>query len=678
MRDDLRVVVSSATINAEVFSQYFDNCPVVRIDAQMYPVTMVYDPPLVEDSYDDLLYKIGEIVDRIMEEEREGDILIFLSGERMIKDCIELLRISQFRRKLHLLPLYGRLSKEEQERVFDPAPDGKTKVVVSTNIAETSVTIDGITSVIDSGLAKMNYYNPRTYTESLIEGPISKASANQRRGRAGRTRPGTCYRLYPKDDYETRRLFTLEEIYRTDLSEVVLRMAEIGIRDFDAFDFISSPGRESILAAVETLFLLDALTEKNELSEIGRMMARFLLLPRHSRIIVEAIRVYPDVVEEVLVATAFLSSRHPFLLPQGEEIAARKAHHRYRDDLGDFVSYLRLYDAYRSAPDKESFCDKRYLDPRVMGEIHNIKTQLEVIVSDMGIPIGHGGTRPDYLCAVSKGLIQFVCVRTGRGTYRSLTAERILIHPGSVMFQENPEYIVAGEIVRTSRMYARSVSPLYRQWLGVISPELSRELRPKGGGKTQKQKEKKRDTTWQVKIGNYSFPLKPHKGKKKIATLPWQELKKAMAQPGYVNLPQYGGLKGTITYGDLQILSGTKLSTLLEIAGHIDPDRDLRGEWPRKKTFTSEDGARELVDHMDYVMAMARVKKSSTAVGFLSLNTNQSGEYWFRVMRNFYTAATDSMASLEVLVDEVGDTSAVDIAPVNEAYRRLAHILEEE
>ena len=176
VRQDFKVIISSATINAEVFSTYFNGCPVVHIDTQMYPVQIVYDKPSEYAKDDALIEKIEEIVDRTIQAERHGDMLIFLSGEKNIKDCLQCLSRSRVSGVLHLLPLYGRLSKEEQERVFDPAPEGKHKVVISTNIAETSVTIDGVTTVIDSGLAKMNYYNPKTFTSSLIEGPISRAS----------------------------------------------------------------------------------------------------------------------------------------------------------------------------------------------------------------------------------------------------------------------------------------------------------------------------------------------------------------------------------------------------------------------------------------------------------------------------------------------------------------------
>jgi HrpA-like RNA helicase len=286
-RSDFKVIVSSATINTELFSTYFDDCPVVKIDAITYPVTVIYDPPVIPPSggslaAEEALYeKIAGITGRILSDGRSGDILAFLPGERAIKNCVTRLSQENWFKKLHILPLYGRLSKEEQERVFDLPPFGKRKMVISTNIAETSVTINGITSVLDSGQAKLNFYNPHTYTSSLVEVPVSKASCNQRKGRAGRTREGTCYRLFERADFESRPLYTTEEIYRTDLSEVVLRMSELGITDFDRFDFISPPSREGIAGAIDTLNLLDALSEDNTLSRTGQMMCLFPL-PRGS------------------------------------------------------------------------------------------------------------------------------------------------------------------------------------------------------------------------------------------------------------------------------------------------------------------------------------------------------------------------------------------------------------
>ena len=419
-RKDFKVIVSSATMNAEAFSEYFENCPIVNIETITYPVTIVYDPPkisattITEQGSECLIEKICSTVERVLNNGEDGGILIFLPGEKIIKDCLFKLDHSKFARKIYTLPLYGRLAKEEQERVFDPAPFGKKKVIISTNIAETSVTISDITTVIDSGLSKLNYYNPRTFTSSLVETAISKASSNQRKGRAGRTQAGTCYRLYSRKDFDTRPLYTTEEIFRTDLSEVVLQMAELGIKDFMDFDFIAPPGKEGIIGAVDTLNMLGALNKDNSLSSIGKLMVQFPLEPRISRIIVESIIRYPNVLEEAIIASSFLSTNSPFLLPQGEEMEARKAHHAFRDMQGDFVSYLNIFSAYKNSTNKERFCKKNYLDERVMSEIDNINEQLKEIVSDMNIPILNGGSRGDYLCCIASGMIQFVCIRTGK------------------------------------------------------------------------------------------------------------------------------------------------------------------------------------------------------------------------------------------------------------------------
>ncbi|NNM68039.1 MAG: ATP-dependent RNA helicase, partial [Spirochaetales bacterium] len=311
VRPEFRVIVSSATINAEIFSTYFDGAPVLRIETQTFPVELFWSPPELGSSEDALSMKIVDLVAEAVGSGRPGDILVFLPGEKLIKDTAASLVTAGLSRRLWILPLYGKLSNEEQERVFLPSPPGKIKVILATNIAETSITIDGITTVIDTGLGKINYYNPKTFTAALIESPVSKASCQQRRGRAGRTGPGTCYRLYSKEDFEQRPLYTLEEIYRTDLSEVVLRMAEIGIRDFESFDFLSPPPPQGILGAIEALNLLEALNPDRSLSNIGKMMAQFPLLPRHSRMIVEAVYHYPEVLREVTIAATFLSTDSP-------------------------------------------------------------------------------------------------------------------------------------------------------------------------------------------------------------------------------------------------------------------------------------------------------------------------------------------------------------------------------
>ncbi|MFQ3546924.1 MAG: ATP-dependent RNA helicase [Termitinemataceae bacterium] len=685
VRPEFKVIVSSATINAQVFSEYFGECPVVKIDAITYPVTVVYDPPTAGETAEGIatsqaaldaqLEKIDRIVERVISERRDGDILIFLPGEKAIKDCMTRLSSGPVGRSLHILPLYGRLGKDEQERVFENPPWGKTKVVVATNIAETSVTIDGITTVIDSGLAKLNYYNPRTFTSSLIEGPISKASCNQRKGRAGRTREGTCYRLYSRKDFENRPLFTTEEIYRTDLSEVVLRMAELGITAFEEFDFISPPNREGLLAAIETLNLLDALDETHSLSSIGKMMVQFPLPPRQSRIIVEAIRNYPQVTEETLIAAAFLSTQSPYVLPPGEETDARKAHHAFRDAAGDFVSYLKLFRAFKEAKNKTKFCEKNYLDEKTMVEIVNVKEQLELIVSDMGVPILSGGPIEDYLCAVARGLIQFVCVRVGRDMYRSLTADRILIHPGSVMFREDPMYIVAGEIVKTTRMYAMSVSPLSRSTLGKIHPTLYEGLVGKVS-LTEKKPKEVRDFTNRCKILSEIFEIQKIKGVKTVI-LPWEKLEGIKNDIGPETASMYKDLKGLITLrNQYTILAGERLELILTLVPTLQLEEALKKTWPRKKNFSVHQDLDELIRQLPLVGTPALWKQGKNELGFLCLFTDNAGNYWFKCSRGFHTAINESLASVENLIDELGEDMDIDRKTiVNQTYRRLASYL---
>ena len=711
-RKEFKVIVSSATMNAEAFSAYFDGCPIVTIDTVTYPVTMIYDPPALkvttatENGCEVLLRKIETTIDRVIDNKSEGDILVFLPGEKIIRDCVRRLSFAPFHSKIHIIPLYGRLPKEEQERVFDDAPFGKRKVIVSTNIAETSVTINGVTTVIDSGLAKLNFYNPRTYTSSLVETPVSKASCNQRRGRAGRTCAGTCYRLYSRDDFEERQLYTTEEIYRTDLSEVVLRMAELGITDFESFDFISPPGKEGILGAIDTLNLLGALNEDRTLSTIGKMMTEFPLEPRVSRILVESIMRYPEVLDEALIATAFLSTTSPFVLPPGEEMDARKAHHAFRDIQGDFVSYVRLFRTYMSMKNQERFCKNNYLDEKVMMEIANIKQQLEEEVAALGIPITGGGSMDDYLCCIAAGMIPFVCGREGRENYRSLTADHISIHPGSSMFRNDPLFIVAGEIVRTSRMFAMSVSPLTRTLLKRISPDLEERLNiargkrgrsltgnleysggefrnQKGkvgrddgffGGKTRKVKDENI-----VTIGGSQFEIQKAKGKKMLV-LPFDRFKSALLSERDENkLAQIGGLKGKILLKGGELLTGEKVELICKLAKTLNLLPIGEKDWPRGMNVQlgKDDGTQKLIANIDYVLRVTMAKAKSREYGFICLYTDGKGTYWFKVSRGFATALNESLSSLETLIDE----ATVDLSPaqkekVNIVYRVLNGLYE--
>ena len=706
-RKDFKLIVSSATINALVFSEYLGQCPIVKIDAQIFPVSVIYDPPIIKQeartnktyfpvrqegtslAYTDaLLNKICEISERCINDSnngnKSGDILIFLPGEKMIKDCITKLSQSGIGKQLHILPLYGRLGKEEQEKVFIPTPEGKTKVIVSTNIAETSVTINGISVVIDSGLSKLNHYNPKTFTSSLIESPISKASANQRRGRAGRTMEGSCYRLYSRKDFENRPLFTTEEIYRTDLSEVVLRMADLGISSFEEFDFISPPQRDGLIAAIETLMLLDALESDHSLSNTGKLMTEFPLSPRHSRIITEAILQYPDLITECIIAAAFLSTQSPYILPPGEESDARRAHHRFRDENGDFVSYLKLFHAYTVSSSKKEFCEKNYLDERSMAEILNVSIQLNSIVSDMKIPLLQGGKTEDYLSAIAKGLIQFVCIKEGKELYRTLTADKIHIHPGSVMFRTNPLIIVAGEIIKTSRMYAMSVSPISHAILNRVNPSLASGLKIYQASKKERPiPEKERNFTKQMKIGSEVFELESVKGKKQVI-MPWEKLRNILDNINPDNVFVYKGLRGVITLqNQYTLLKGEKIRNILTLAKTLDIDGALDRNWFNKNILSSSINLDKILDLLPFLAqpAIWRAKEKTNKnrekkeLGFISLFTDLSGNYQLKCTRTFNTSLNESLFSLESLIEELDNIDSEKKKLINKCYRRLSDYL---
>ncbi len=700
-RKDFHVIVSSATMNTQVFSEYFDNAPIVSIDTITYPVSVIYDPipggasTLTEAGCDAILSKITNTVERILDndEEDKGGILIFLPGEKIIKDCLDRLYHVPFSKKLHILPLYGRLPKEQQEEVFKEAPSGKRKVIISTNIAETSVTIQDISTVIDSGLCKLNFYSPRTFTSSLIESSVSKASCNQRKGRAGRTHEGSCYRLYSRKDFEARPLYTTEEIYRTDLSEVVLQMADLGITDFENFDFISNPGQEGIIGAIQTLKMLGALEEDNTLSSIGKMMCYFPLEPRISRIIVEAIMRFPDVIHKTLIAAAFLSANSPFVLPPNEEMEARKAHHRFRDLTGDFGTYINLFRAYKQTDNREKFCKKNYLDERVMLEIENINLQLSQIVNEkMGIPImEESGTMSDYLCCISAGMIQFVCIRNGRDSYSSLTTDHICIHPGSVLFKQDPLYIVAGEIVKTSRIFAMSVSPLTKPMLDIINPELAQKLsnakKSKQNVKTEsiiEDRKKKKDKKVPAKtkaeldpekidnalsIGNFLFETKKIKGKK-TAILPLDYIRLAVLEEKDKNkLNACANLKGTIVTKDKgSLLDGEKMSLIINAVKKLDLSPLSEKKWNRhlNADIYKPLGKESLIDSLDWVMRTAIAKQKNKEYGFITLYNDQKGNYWYKVSRGFSTALTETHSSLETLIEENVDFTAEEKKKISE------------
>jgi HrpA-like RNA helicase len=504
-------------------------------------------------------------------------------------------------------------------------------------------------------------------------------------------------------------------------------MADLGITDFEDFDFITAPEKEGLIGGIETLNLLEALDTDRSLSNIGKLMTEFPLAPRQSRIITEAILRYPDVIQETIIAAAFLSTQSPYILPPGEEVDARQAHHRFRDSNGDFVSYLKLFKAYNDSTSKIKFCEKNYLDERAMAEIVNVTVQLEEILASLKIPVHQrtqilsGNDIDDYLYCIGRGMIQFVCIREGKGknsSYRSLTADKIIIHPGSVMFRVDPQFIVAGEIVRTSRMYAMSVSPISKEVLERINPkfitqrrEYTEDIRKfsrSSGTKTfnvgqrgiesqrneDRSRQKTRDFTNNIKIAGEIFEITTVKGKKTVL-LPWEKLSRIGENAAETI---YKGLKGKIIVkNQYNLLAGEKLELILSIAPTLDvegafldvsrtnvpgtnaPEASAprgRKTWPRKENFNVQENLGMLLDHLDDLVRPVIWKKDSKDLGFLGLFTDHAGNYWFRASRGFHTSLNESLSSLDTLISELGEDIAVEHKHiVNQCYRRLSDYL---
>ncbi len=310
-----------------------------------------------------------------------------------------------------------------------------------------------------------------------------------------------------------------------------------------------------------------------------------------------------------------------------------------------------------------------------MNEILNVKGQLEEIVSSLGVPIGRGGPYDDYLCAVSRGLIQFVCERTGRGIYRSLTADRIQIHPGSLMFREEPPYIVAGEIVHTSRMYARSVSPLRKDMLARISPLLYRAF--VRGAPVRPAREKAREPGNLVTIGGETFPVRTLKGNRRVVVLDWEKLKPVLRAVPPQPPAAWKGLRGTVSWKKWEMLDGMKLGAILSMAAFIDPERGIWEKWPAGRTFPFSTKAAELCSQLDRLLTLCPARKGSRRLGFLALHTDGKGTYWFKSEKSLLTARLESLASLECMVDEPGEVlDAAQKETVARLYHDLSELLE--
>ncbi|AAX18143.1 ATP-dependent RNA helicase [Borrelia turicatae] len=676
-RDDFKVIISSATINTQVFSKYFNNAPILSIETITYPVQIIYNPPLLNTSKS-MILKIKEIISGIIKEKKEGDILIFLSGEKEIKETIKEIYELNSKQELIILPLYGRMAKEAQEQIFMPTPKNKRKIIVSTNIAETSITIENIKIVIDSGKVKTNRFQMKTHTYSLQEVPISKSSATQRAGRAGRLAKGTCYRLYKRDEYQLRDEYQKEEIYRTDLSEVILRMADIGIRNFTKFDFISKPSIKSIQTASDILKSLDAINEKNELTEIGKYMIIFPLIPIHSRALVEAMINYQQAIYPTTIGLSFLSTSGIFLLPQNEEIEARQAHLKYKNPLGDLIGFINIFEDYKKATNKEAFAKENYLDLQGLEEITNVQRQLENIVSSFNIPIVHKHEidHEGYLKSIMRGMKDYICFKTSKNKYKTIKAQNIVTHPGSLINTDSVKYFVAGEIIETSKRYARSIGVLKKEWINDIQFEENEQKNTQQEKKklnnTHKnivKKDKKHLLENEITIGGKKFNT--HNENKNQLTISLKEVQELISKR-LKNSEEKAirNVLAKLTHENLIIFKNKQLIEIMRIVNGMESD------WSLIKKYESANININEIDKMQNILecTMNFIKHpNKKSVLFLSLRNDYSNNFWLKPQKSFIVAIEESMDSIKILIDNQDNIKKLDPIKktVNKVYKKL-------
>ncbi|MET8946603.1 ATP-dependent RNA helicase HrpA [Streptomyces sp. NPDC004542] len=484
-RPDLKVVITSATIDPERFSRHFGDAPIIEVSGRTYPVEVRYRPLLEADSDDadrDQITAITDAVEELMAEGK-GDILVFLSGEREIRDTADALTRKDYR-FTEILPLYARLSHAEQHRVFQPHTG--RRIVLATNVAETSLTVPGIKYVIDPGFARISRYSHRTKVQRLPIEPISQASANQRKGRCGRTSDGICIRLYSEDDFLARPEFTDAEILRTNLASVILQMTAAGLGDIEKFPFIDPPDHRNIRDGVQLLQELHALDPaqkdpRKRLTETGRKLAQLPVDPRLARMVLEAER--NGCVREVMVIAAALSIQDPRERPADKQAQADQQHARFKDETSDFLAFLNLW-RYLREQQKErgssSFrrmCKQEYLNFLRIREWQDIYTQLRTVAKQMGIHLNEQDAPDDRIhVSLLAGLLSHIGMKDvkdgAKNEYLGARNAKFAIFPGSALFKKTPRFVMSAELVETSRLWARVNARIEPEWVEPLAEHL--------------------------------------------------------------------------------------------------------------------------------------------------------------------------------------------------------------
>lgn len=495
-RRDLKIIITSATIDPERFSKHFDNAPIIRAEGRAFPVELRYAPPEeAGESFDDVDMPTA-VIDacETLLRERHHDVLVFLSGEREIRELAELLRKqsahSKSLRGVDIMPLFSRLSNAEQNRIFQK--HSMPRIVLATNVAETSLTVPGIRAVVDTGYARMSRYSVRSKVQRLPIEKVSQASANQRMGRCGREAPGVCIRLYAEEDFLSRREFTEPEILRTNLSSVILQMASMRLGSIDSFPFVEAPESRFINDGYRSLQELAALDTARALTPLGRRLARLPVDPRLGRMLLAAAD--EGCVAEILIIVSALSVQDPRDRPFDKRQAADEMHAEYHHEQSDYLAWLNLW-SFVTAQKKQlsnsrfrKMCKQRFLSPLRLMEWMEVRQQLQRQCKELKLHINSSEAAHDNIHrALLSGLLANVAVKTDKRDYLGTRNRHLQIFPGSGLFKKAPKWIMAVEVTETSKLYARQVAGIQPEWVEQLADHLLQRSY--------------RDAHWQRKLG---------------------------------------------------------------------------------------------------------------------------------------------------------------------------------
>ncbi|XP_019173426.1 PREDICTED: probable pre-mRNA-splicing factor ATP-dependent RNA helicase DEAH5 [Ipomoea nil] len=488
-RPDLRLIVTSATLDAEKFSGYFFNCNIFTIPGRTFPVEILYTKQPESDYLDATLITVMQI----HLTEPEGDILLFLTGQEEIDYACQCLyeRMKGLGKnvpELIILPVYSALPSEMQSRIFEPAPPGKRKVVVATNIAEASLTIDGIFYVIDPGFAKQNVYNPKQGLDSLVITPISQASAKQRAGRAGRTGPGKCYRLYTESAFHNEMSPTsIPEIQRINLGTTVLNMKAMGINDLLSFDFMDPPSPQALISAMEQLFTLGALDEEGLLTKLGRKMAEFPLDPPLSKMLLASVDLGCS--DEILTIIAMIQTGNIFYRPREKQAQADQKRAKFFQPEGDHLTLLAVYEAWKAKNFSGPWCFENFVQSRSLRRAQDVRKQLLSIMDKYKLDVVSTGKNFTKIRrAIAAGFFFHAARKDPQEGYRTLVENQpVYIHPSSALFQRQPDWVIYHELVMTTKEYMREVTVIDPKWLVELAPRFFKVADPTKLSKRKRQ-----------------------------------------------------------------------------------------------------------------------------------------------------------------------------------------------